>query len=243
MPVDAVLAAVAIGTKVYGAVKANKAAKAAAANVRPAYTTPQTEYDNQRIAESQAGQGMSAASKQDYLNNAGQGLAATNDAILRGGGDANSLSATYDKYNQGISDLSIYDDQARQGHLNNLIAQNQRMSADKDKEYQLNQLAPWADKAKLYAAQQQAGQQIEGQGIGMFTKAATGAAGYFNTPDDPAEKTTATPPAGVAPSSNMGSYYGTPDYQPQAPYYSPNTPSSGDGSGTYGWNGYMPMYQ
>ena len=192
MPVDAVLAAVAIGTTVYGAVKANKAAKAAAANVRPAYTTPQTEYDNQRIAESQAGQGMSAASKQDYLNNAGQGLAATNDAILRGGGDANSLSATYDKYNQGISNLSIYDDQARQGHLNNLIAQNQRMSADTDKNWQLNQYAPWTDKAKLYAAQQQAGQQIEGQGIGMLGKAATGAAGYFNAPDT-TDTTTATP--------------------------------------------------
>jgi len=243
MPVDAVFAAVAIATAVYGAVKENKADKAAAANVRPTYTTPQTEYDNQRIAESQAGQGMSAASKQDYLNNAGQGLAATNDAILRGGGDANSLAATYDKYNQGISNLSIYDDQARQGHLNNLIAQNQRMSAGTDKNWQLNQYAPWADRAKLYATQQQEGQQLIGQGIGMLGKAATGAAGGIGGGGDDTSSGSAAPPAGVAPSSNMGSYYGTPDYQPQAPYYSPNTPSSGDGSGTYGWNGYMPYQQ
>lgn len=167
------------GLAIYGAIKKNQDAKAAANNQRPTYNIPQEEYDNQRLAASQAGQGMSATSRQAYQNSADSGLATTNDAILRSGGDPNAIGNAYNNYQQGINNLSIYDDQARMNHLNSLMAQNKNMAGERDKAWQVNQYAPWADKAQALALKQQGDQQLIGQGLGIIGSGAMGAAQHF----------------------------------------------------------------
>ena len=190
----AVLGGGAIGLIAYGAIKKAQDAKAAANNTRPTYNIPQEEYDNQRLAESQAGQGMSATSRQAYQNSADSGLANTTDAILRGGGDPNGIGNAYNSYQNGINNLSIYDDQVRMQHLNGLVAQNQRMSADKDKAWQVNQFAPWADKAQALALKQQADQQLISQGVGIAGQALTmGLGGGIGLPTGGGAQKTAAP--------------------------------------------------
>lgn len=172
--------AVGLGTAIYGAIQKRKAQQAAAANKMPTYNIPTEEQDALTLAGSQAGQGMSDASRQAYLNNAGSGLAATTNAILRGGGDANSIGNAYNKYETGINNQAIYDDQARMQHLSNLQGEFHRMSAQKDKQWQINQYAPWANKAQAIGQQLTGGQNMMMAGINTLGSAATTAAnGYF----------------------------------------------------------------
>lgn len=177
MAVSIAALAIGAGIAIYGAVKKSQDAKKAANNVRPTYDIPQSEFDSQRLVESQANQGMSAGAKQAYQNEADQGLAATNNAILMGGGDANSIGNSYNSYQKGINNLAVYDDQARMAHLNNLNNSYLRMSANEDKKWQINQYGKWADTAQALAAQQagdvqtmNSGIGIAGQGIGGLAK-------------------------------------------------------------------------
>ena len=79
MPVTTgiITAGIGLGTTIYGAIQKQKAQKAANANVMPTYQIPQSQNDVLNLAESQAGNGMSAAARQQLQNNANSGLAAT----------------------------------------------------------------------------------------------------------------------------------------------------------------------
>ncbi len=241
MPVDIVLGAVALGTVAYGAYEKDQASKNAKKNIMPKYQIPQSETDNMNLAQSQANNGIGAAANQAYLNQANGGLAATENAILMGGGDPNAQSAAYDRYNTGIQNLSIYNDQARQAHLAGLSGAYSRASASADKSYQINELVPWENRAQLYAAQAAGANQTIGQGIGMFGKAAAGAAGNIGNGSD--DTVTNTPyPYGQG-NSNAGQ--GSP-YQFGNNNAGSNLTNNFAGAGqegSFNWNGYMPMYQ
>lgn len=165
MAVSAAIALAGLGMAVYGAVKKEKAAKEAKANKQPEYKIPQEEVDNLRLAETLGNQGMSLASRNAYQNAADRGLTATTGAILRGGGDANSIGNAYQKYNEGVANMSIYDDQRRLQNLQNLMGQRSRMSSFRDKDYQLNEYSPWANRAQALAAQMAGAQNTQMSGI------------------------------------------------------------------------------
>lgn len=259
MAVTAVVALTGLGLAAYGAYEKSQAVKAAKNNTMPAYQIPQEEQDNLRLAQSYASQGMGAGAYQAYMNNADRRLASTNNAILMGGGNANAIGAAQDKYQQGISNLAIYDDQARQQHLSTLMAQTGRMGAFKDKQYQINDYGKWANDAQLYAAQQQGANQTMGQGIGIAASAGAqfgkSLGGDDNsTPSPQSGPTTAN--YGQVPfqsaQNNMGSYSNAnsfagsqrdanlPTYEP---YYAPAGNTNGNaGASNYGWTGYMSSF-
>lgn len=168
MAVSIIAAALAAGTAIYGAVQKDKAAKAARNNVRPQYEIPQTEYDNLNLLENNAGHGMSDMSKQYLLNNADRGLAASIGAIQRSGGNSNAMSGLYDNYFNNVGSIAVQDDKRKYENMMNLIQQRQRMGNAKDKEWQINDYAPWQDRAAAYAQQQAAGQQTMMSGINSF---------------------------------------------------------------------------
>lgn len=183
MPAAIVLGTVALGTAIYGGIKSAQAAKAAKANLanRPTYT-PLPEDDSElNLAESNAATGMSDASKQALLNNNQSAQAASINAIQRNGGDANSIGSTYQAAQNGLNQNAIYDDTARQQHLNTLMgvysSYNAQRNANNDKQFQVNQYAPWADRQQLYTQQQAAGQQLMMSGISSLGKAAGAYAG------------------------------------------------------------------
>lgn len=258
MAVSIAALAIGAGIAIYGAVKKNQDAKKAANNIRPTYDIPQEEYDSERLAESQAGNGMSASSRQYYQNQADQGLSGTTDAILRGGGDANSIGNAYGNYEKGINSLAVYDDQARMSHLQNLQNSYLRMSADKDKKWQINQYGKWADTAQALAAKQAGDQQtissgigIAGQGIGGLASGLSKNAGSIST--------SGTGSAGQA-GAGMFDMAGRQSFNtgqlgtPGNPEYATGADASnnftnnfgGNDSGTgygWGWNGMTPTQQ
>lgn len=226
--------AIGLGTTIYGMIQKNKAEKAAKANVMPQYDIQPEEQYNLDIARSQAGQGMSDASRAAYMNNAGSGLAATTNAILRGGGDANSIGNAYNKYDTGISSQAIYDDQARMQHLSNLQGAYTRMSAQKDKQWQINKYQPWANKAQALAQQLAGSQNMITSGINtMGTAAIQGASGYFNR-TKPIPTTGQRPPGeGIQPlNTNQNN-----TWQPQS-FQNPDQPQFPSNYGG-GWNAPM----
>jgi hypothetical protein len=205
MAVSAAIALAGLGMAVYGAVQKDKAAKEAKKNVQPKYEIPQEEYDNLKMAENLASTGMSGASRAAFLNNADRGFTATTDAILKGGGDANSIGNAYERYNEGISNMSIYDDKMRMQHLQDLMGQRSRMAAFKDKSYQVNEYSPWANKAQALSAQMAGGQNTMMSGINTFVSGAGGfAQGMANKEQMPSYGWNKPEPQTVAPVAQTG---------------------------------------
>lgn len=148
-----------------GSKNKNDAAAAAKANVMPKYNIPQTEWDNLSLSENRAGQGMSSSAKQAYTQNADRGLSSTIAGVLAGGGDVNTIGSAYDSYLNNTGNMAIYDDKTKLQNLMSLIQSRERISNDLDKQYQINERAPWADKAQALAQQQAAGNQTMWNGV------------------------------------------------------------------------------
>lgn len=223
MPVTTgiITAGIGLGTTIYGAIQKQKAQKAANANVMPTYQIPQSQNDVLNLAESQAGNGMSAAARQQLQNNANSGLAATLNSQQRNGGDANAMSGAYNNYAEGIDKNAIYDDQARVANLRNLQTQYQNQSAYQDKAWQINDYAPWANRAQAIAGQLQGANQWETSGMNTLlsglakTGSALGSSGGGSgvgsqTPDGGGSGQQGSPGAGQpgAPQSPMGGQSG-----------------------------------
>lgn len=234
MAVSAAIALAGLGVAVYGAIQKSKAQKAANANTMPTYNIPQSEYTNLALDQSLASQGMSASSRTAYNNNANNALAETNSAILKGGGDANSIGNAYQQYNNGNANMAIYDDQARMRNLQNLINQNARMSSFQDKSWQLNNYAPWANKAQALAGQIQGDQQLMTSGFNTAVQGASGFAKSFQggggMPDTSSIGTTGGSSGGSQMPQGQGGGSG---YEPFFAYnpngnYSPNLQGGGN---------------
>lgn len=166
--------AIGLGQAIYGAIAKRKAQAAAAANKMPEYNIPQYEGQNLALAESRANSGMSDAARQQLLNNSMQGQSATLSAILRGGGDANAIGNTVDKFQNGINQNAVYEDQARLANLARVQSAWARASNMQDKEYQINKYQPWANKAQAIGQQLTGGQNMMMGGIDKLGSALMG---------------------------------------------------------------------
>jgi hypothetical protein len=141
-------AAIGAGQMAYGASQKKKYQNAAAANVMPEYQINPEEGAMMRQAESMAGQGMSDAARESMRANTDRALGTGIDAILRGGGNANAIASLAGNTQNQINQMAVYEDQARLKNLENLQNQRARMSANRDKVYQINQYQPWANRAQ-----------------------------------------------------------------------------------------------
>lgn len=257
--VSGAIALAGLGYSIYSAEKKHEAEQKAANNKQPDYKIPEEEQANLKLAESYANQGMSAGARNAYQNSADRGLTSTTNAILRGGGDANAIGGAYDRYNEGISNMSLYDDKVRTQHLQDLMGQNSRMAAYRDKSYQVNEYGPWANKAQALAQQMAAAQQ--GQTSGMNT-AISGFAGMaqglggngdkvkspgWNNPHtaSPGQMNYETSQPGTAwqPSTMNNPYSGYIDSGNGSPY-APTNMGMDSGAGPQpNYGGYKPFYE
>lgn len=135
-----------------GLVQKGKAKRLARANKRPTYNIQQPILDNQAIAESRAGQGISDATRQTLEQGSQRGLTNSIDAILGGGGSVNNIGDLYGNYQDGISKMALIDEEMRTKNVKNLIDQNTTLAGEQDKAWQVNVFAPYADKAQAAAA-------------------------------------------------------------------------------------------
>lgn len=120
---------------------------------RPKYQINPEENNIVNLAESRANQGMGGAAKQALQNNTDRSIASLSNAALMGGADANSIGNLVDKSQQSYNQNAIYDDTIRLQNLDNLQSSWARMSADRDKAWQLNELNPWKDRMAALSGQ------------------------------------------------------------------------------------------
>ncbi len=158
-------AALGAGQLAYGAAQKRKAQRAAAANVMPKYNIAPEEAQMLRQEESMAGQGMSDASREALRANTDRSQGQSIDAILRGGGNPNAISALANNTQTQLNQMAVYDDQARLQNLARLQAARARMSANRDKQYQINDYQPWANKAQAITQQLAGAQNMMTSGL------------------------------------------------------------------------------
>lgn len=166
--------AIGVGTKIHNN---NVAKKKERANKRPTYTTPNEIGDNQMLAEQNAQQGLSDASKQIAIDNTNQQFSSSIDALLKAGGGLNSISDAYAAFGNNMKDLVGLDDELRLKHQQVLMGTNEEVAASKDKEFQFNKFAPFADQAQSIAELRSQGNAAMQAGITGATGALAGIAG------------------------------------------------------------------
>lgn len=162
--------AVGVGTKIHNN---NVAKKKERANKRPTYNTPSEINDNQSLAAQNAQQGLSDASMQVALDNANQQYSGSIDALLKAGGGLNSVSDLYDTFGNNLKDLVGLDDEMRLKNQQIFMGANEEVAASRDKEFQFNKYAPFADQAQRIA-------ELRAQGNAAFQAGITGASGALS---------------------------------------------------------------
>ncbi len=212
-----------------GLLQKGKAKRMARANKRPVYEIQKPILDNQAIAESRAGQGMSDASRQQ-LNQANEkGLTSSIDAILAGGGSVNNIADLYGNYQTGTSKMALIDEDMRRQNIQQLIAQNNTLAGEQDKAWQVNVYAPYADKAQAAAALSKQGSDNIWKGVNSMISAGASAATanqYKDQANNVYGKTgvgldepVVTTPGGINPNGSVNPYnwYKTTTDTPQIP--------------------------
>ena len=147
-------AAITLGYGIYKGIKANKEKKKAQQamkdNIRPEAPIPQYEYDNQRLLESRMSEGLPEQSRRVAEQAYERGLASTINAINRSGGSVNDVTRAYRTYNDSVDQLTLMDANYRVQNLNNYLYQNRRMSSNEINKWQIDEMAPYMDRAALY---------------------------------------------------------------------------------------------
>jgi hypothetical protein len=134
-----------------GAIQKAKAKRIARSNPRPDYRRPQEIDTNQAVAESRAGQGLSDGALQVYDQSNDRALTSSIEAVTKGGGSVNNIGAIYGNNITGRQRMVMLDEEMRSRNIKGLIDQNNEMAGYKDKEWQIDVFAPYADKAQAAA--------------------------------------------------------------------------------------------
>jgi|GEM_PF-1862619 len=249
MPLGGLLTAgivVGAGSLAYGAgssISKNKKAKEReeAAGAKPVYNIQEPTLKNQGIAENLAQQGLSDESRMMYEQQANRGLSESIDALLKVGGGVNSVSDLYSTYQDKSADLANLNDQIKFRNQQMLMAQNEKMANELDKQYQLNVLDPWKDEKQAIAELRTIARNDLNVGIAGASNAVMGIAGAMSG----LQKTTNTPTTDMtttAPKSTQtASSQVFPAIYPERGYYDPNNPNNelqNRGQNTYLNNNY-----
>lgn len=191
LPLALIGAGVQAGVGIYnvisGAVttaKANREAKILDAT-RPVYNIPSNYYDNLNLATSRAQRGFSDETMGYLSNQLERGLSASNNAILRGGGNVNNIGNAYDTFAQQTRAIGFEDEKLRTANITQLIAQNKEMAKEKSQQWAMNVWSKWADKAAAVAQMKSIGQQRLNAGINGIAGAGANVGKILGAPSTP----------------------------------------------------------
>jgi len=175
-----------IAQTVSGFVQKSKAKKMARNNKRPVYNIPTEISDNSAVTDSRASRGLSGQAVDLYKKDSDRKITTSIDAILKGGGSVNNIADLYTATNDGVSRMALLDDEMRSRNVAAYVSQNNTSAEYKDKAWQINQYAPYADKAQAAAALSKMGTDNIWKGINTVGSAATNAitSGLFKKEGD-----------------------------------------------------------
>jgi hypothetical protein len=138
---------------------------------RPKYQISDLAGEDLALAESELANGMSSRAESAYNNLNNQQFSSSLSAILRGGGSVNNVAETYGASEEGRLRLAQLQDQLRLSQIDRVMKTRQMYRDEQDKEWQINDFAPWEDKKVANAeARAKAQDQIWG-GIGTVANA------------------------------------------------------------------------
>lgn len=106
---------------------------------------------NLSLAESELAGGMSTAAERAYASQLDKSTAASLSALLKGGGDVNSVGDVFASGEEGRQRLAMLNDQLRLNQINNVVKARGMMAEEADKNFLFNDYAPWADKSQANA--------------------------------------------------------------------------------------------
>lgn len=155
-----------------GAANKNQA-KAEAENLkrtRPNYGISPEATDELRLAESELQQGLSARAARAYETQVDKGLAGSLSAILKGGGNINSIGDLYGNSEDGRLRLAMLNENNRLSKIQNVISAQRNMTEQRDKSFMYNEDQWWKNDAQNNAnAKQNADQQFQTGLSGIFS--------------------------------------------------------------------------
>lgn len=162
MPVTAALITAGVTTGVEGisaAYKNYKAKQIAKSNIRPQYVPNEQILENADLAASRAGTGLSDASRTLYTQENQRNLSQSLDAILRGGGGVNQIADLYANNNDSLLKLTSMDSQLQNANVNTFLNANEAKGKEYQSAWEINQFAPYNDRAQLAATLRNQSQQ------------------------------------------------------------------------------------
>lgn len=150
--------------------KANKKAEALAKN-RPKLTSSPFNQDALSLSESELSNGMSAGAKTAYEEGADRDFSAAVGGIVRMGGSANNVGSVFANSETGRQRLAIMKDNLRLSQIDRLYRAQQGSEEDREKDFQFNDWAPWADASQANAVAKGNAQSEIFSGINTATSA------------------------------------------------------------------------
>lgn len=150
-------AGLAVPQAIFGTWQYLNAIKQAKSNIRPEYNIDPA-YQNQ-IDLLTANYGLPQSALNSYYNQAGQGAAQGINAILANGGNPNMIAQLINQQNRNFQDVLVKDALAKKADLSGIIGAQLQLAGEKDKAFQINEFAPYADKSQAIAQQKNAGLQ------------------------------------------------------------------------------------
>jgi hypothetical protein len=197
------------GTLIYGAIEEGEAKKKARqlASTRP-----------KELPSPETGQELALnASELSNSRNPAMSVGADGefsealDALLKGGGDANSVSKLFTSDEQGRQRQALVREQIRLQKVNNYVSSLREKGGEREQEFGFNEWAPWADAAQADAQAKQYGTNLEFQGLNTLGSGVASLSNSMSTEKmlDKYFGQTRQPPAPTGPvtSASAASYY------------------------------------
>lgn len=104
---------------------------------------------NLTFLKSELANGMSAEAEQAYTDQSDKQFSASLGTILRGGGDMNTIGDIYGNSQEGRMKLAMLQDNLRLNQIKNVLDQSEYVDQrNVVTPFQVNQYAPWQEKAK-----------------------------------------------------------------------------------------------
>lgn len=175
---EAIGAGLGLAETVVGLIGSHKAKKEAERlqGLRPKYKESPYYKDALSLAESDLSTGMSADAQKAYEQGIDRDLSTSLNTILQGGGSVNNVAQIFDASQQGRQRLALMKENLRLNQINNVVRAQQLSEEDREKAFQFNEFAPWADRVQANAEARKASQNMIWGGL---STAASSAMSYF----------------------------------------------------------------
>ncbi len=128
--------------------------------------------ENLAFAKSELANGMSARAERAYTDLNDSQFSNSLSAILKGGGNLNSIGDIYGNNQEGRLKLALMQDQLRTNQINQKVNASKAVSDRNDQMFLYNEDAPWKDKAQANANALQGAENGIWQGLNTVGSAA-----------------------------------------------------------------------